>query len=157
MRIRAAVSILVATLAFSTESRAALTSSEKAQLRDFVASARIENAGRVRTLVARTDHTEAESIAALVEAVSPVPWTPERAAFVKEVVFGGASAASRPLLAVATTNAMLARADSIYQKYTGGLDHEPRAIAELISIYAFLDTEIANASKQAGVPVASYE
>jgi hypothetical protein len=157
IRAAAAVPVLFATIAFSTESRAALTSSEKAQLRDFVASARIENAGRVRTLVARTDHTEAESIAALVEAVAPVPWTPERAAFVKEVVFGGASAASRPLLAVATTNAALARADSVYQKYTGGLDHEPRAISELVSIYSFLDAEIANAPKQAGIPVASYE
>lgn len=159
MRIRAALSLLIclAGLASAKESRAALTSSEKAQLRDFVASARIENAGRVRTLVARTDHTEAESIAAFVEAVAPVPWTPERAAFVKEVVFGGASAASRPLLAVATTNALLARADSVYQKYTGGLDHEPRAISELVSLYAFLDTEVANAPKQAGIPVASYE
>ena len=157
MRILAALPVLVATLASTTESRAALTSSEKAQLRDFVASARIENAGRVRTLVARTDHTEAESIAALVESMTPVPWTPERAAFVKEVVFGGASAASRPLLAVATTNALLARADSVYQKFTGGLDHEPRAIAELVAIYSFLDTEIANAPKQAGIPVASYE
>jgi hypothetical protein len=160
MRIRAALPILLvslASLATTKESRAALTSSEKAQLRDFVASARIENAGRVRTLVARTDHTEADSIAAFVEAVAPVAWTPERAAFVKEVVFGGASAASRPLLAIATTNAMLARADGVYQKYTGGLDHEPRAIAELIAIYSFLDTEIANAPKQAGIPVASYE
>src|SRR5688500_3497887 len=102
MRTRAALLFSIVTLAAlaagEKESRAALTSSEKAQLRDFVASARIENAGRVRTLVARTDHTEAESIAALVEAVTPVPWTPERAAFVKEVVFGGASAPSRPLL-----------------------------------------------------------
>lgn len=148
---------LAALAAGAKESRAALTSSEKAQLRDFVASARIENAGRVRTLVARTDHTEAESIAALVEAVTPVPWTPERAAFVKEVVFGGASAPSRPLLAGATTNALLARADSIYQKFTGGLDHEPKAVSELIAIYSFLDAEIANAPKQSGIPVASYE
>lgn len=162
MSIRAALLLAcvaaVATVTATTkESRAALTSSEKAQLRDFVASARIENAGRVRTLVARTDHTEPESIAAFVEAVAPVPWTPERAAFVKEVVFGGASAASRPLLAVAATNALLARADSVYQKFPGGLDHEPRAITELISLYAFLDTEIANAPKQSGIPVASYE
>lgn len=160
MRIRAALPILLvclAGLATAKESRAALTSSEKAQLRDFVASARIENAGRARTLVARTDHTEADSIAAFVESMTPVPWTPERAAFVKEIVFGGASAASRPLLAVATTHALLARADSVYQKYTGGLDHEPRAITELVAIYSFLDTEIANAPKQAGIPVASYE
>lgn len=144
---------------------AALTSSEKAQLRDFVASARMENAGRVRTLVARTDHTESESISALAEAVSPVPWTPERAAFMKEVVFGGASLPSRPLLSVAVVNGLLARADAIYQKYVGGLDHEPRAVAELVSLYGFLDSAIANAGRptaashdaNAGIPAASYE
>lgn len=158
MKIRAALLVAASLLlATATESRAALTSSEKAQLRDFVASARMENTGRVRTLVARTDHTEAESIAALIEAVTPVPWTPERAAFIKDVVFGGASAASRPLLSVATVKALLARADSVYQKYPGGLDHEPRAVSELVAIYAFLDAEIAAAPKQAGIPVASYE
>ena len=151
--------------AVSSRADAALTSSEKAQVRDFVASARMENAGRVRTLVARTDHTESESIAALVDAVSPVAWTPERAAFVKEVVFGGASAPSRPLLTVATVRALLARADAVYQKYVGGLDHEPRAVAELVSIYGFLDGEIANAGHptatshdaNARIPTASYE
>jgi len=158
MKLRAALLLSAGILlATASESRAALTSSEKAQLRDFVASARMENAGRVRTLVARTDHTEAESHAALVEAVTPVPWGPERAAFMKEIVFGGASAASRPLLAVATVKALLARAETVYQKYPGGLDHEPRAVAELVAIYSFLETEIANAPKQAGIPVASYE
>src|SRR5690606_15447405 len=34
---------------------------------------------------------------------------------------------------------------------------EPRAVSELVSVYAFLDAEIANAPKQAGIPPASYE
>lgn len=168
MRLGAAVvgaMVFLGGVVATSRADAALTSSEKAQLRDFVASAKIENAGRVRTLVARTDHTESESIAALVEAVSPVPWTPERAALVKEVVFGGASAPSRPLLAVAAVRALLARADAVYQKYVGGLDHEPRALGELVAIYAFLDGEIANAGRptmashdaHAGIPAASYE
>lgn len=154
-------------LALSTTSpaSAALTSSEKAQLRDFVASARMPNAGRVRTLVARTDHSESESIEAMTDALTPVPFTAERAAFVKEVVFGGASAPSRPLLSVAVVRALVARADAVYQKYVGGLDHEPRAIDELIAIYGFLDGEIANAGHpttdshdaHAGIPKASYE
>jgi hypothetical protein len=47
----------------------------------------------------------------------------------------------------------------------GGLDHEPSAIAELLAIYAFIDTAIANAGKpsevahdaSAGVSQAAYE
>jgi len=157
MKLRAAVLSVPLVLGLGVSSAdAALTSSEKGQLRDFLASAKIENVGRARTLVARTDHTEEDAIAALSEAVAPVPWTQERATFIKEMVFGGASQASRPLLAVAATRSLLARADAVYQKYVGGLDHEPRAIAELVSIYSFLDGEIANA-RTSGIPPASYE
>jgi hypothetical protein len=78
-------------------------------------------------------------------------------------VFGGASAPSRPLLAV--VRAALARADAIYQKHGSILDREPQSAAELAAIYAFLDGEIANAGKptvaahdpHAGIPPASYE
>lgn len=126
---------------------AALTSSEKAQIRDFVAGARAENASRVRALVARTDLTADESIAALSEAVAAVPFTDARGIFVREIVFGVSSASSRPLLAHAATRSLLARADAVYQKYVGGLDHEPRAVAELVAIYAFIDGAIANAGR----------
>jgi len=164
-RLRAALVAGCVSLAFSSESRAALSSSEKAQVRDFVASARLENAGRVRTLVARTDHTEAEAFEALTAAVAAVPFTDARGALLKEIVFGGASAASRPLLSIATVRALLARADGIFEKYVGGLDHEAQAIAELSSIYAFLDGVIANPGRPtatahdpgAGIPNASYE
>jgi hypothetical protein len=144
---------------------AALTSSEKGQIRDFVASARAENAVRVRSLVARTDLTAEESISALSEAVAPVPFTDQRAVFLRELAFGVSSASSRPLLAHAVTRAMLARADAVFLKYVGGLDHEPRAIGELVAIYAFLDGAIANAGRPtlaahdatAGISAAAYE
>ena len=169
MKLRAA--LLVATTLFAgwavspREAAAALTSSEKGQIRDFVASARAENAVRVRSLVARTDLTADESIAALSEAVSPVPFTDQRAVFLRELAFGLSSASSRPLLAHAVTRAMLARADVVFQKYVGGLDHEPRAIAELVAIYAFLDAAIANAGRptlaahdsNAGISAAAYD
>jgi hypothetical protein len=53
----------------------------------------------------------------------------------------------------------------VFQKYVGGLDHEPRAIAELVAIYAFLDGTIANAGRPtpaahdatAGISAASYD
>jgi hypothetical protein len=144
---------------------AALTSSEKGQIRDFVASARSENANRVRSLVARTDLTVDESLAALSEAVSPVPFNDQRAIFLRELTFGVSSASSRPLLAHAVTRALLVRADAVFQKYVGGLDHEPRAISELVAIYAFLDGTIANAGRptlaahdaSAGISAAAYE
>lgn len=164
MKLAAALVVATTLLLGTTSARAALTSSEKGQIRDFLASARAENAVRVRSLVARTDLTVDESIAALSEAVTPVPFTDQRAIFLRELTFGVSSASSRPLLAQAVTHAMLARADVVFQKYVGGLDHEPRAINELVAIYAFLDGTIANAGRPtlaahdptAGISAAAY-
>lgn len=147
------------------EAQAALTSSEKGQIRDFVARGQAENAARVRSLVARTDLTADESIVALTEAVAPVPFTEPRAVFLRELAFGVSSASSRPLLVQAVVRALLTRADSIFQKYVGGLDHEPIAIGELVAIYTFIDGAIANAGRptlaahdaNAGVSAAAYE
>ncbi|MDB4936064.1 MAG: hypothetical protein JWP87_3036 [Labilithrix sp.] len=165
------VSLVVSTMllagwaASPRSAEAALTSSEKGQIRDFVSTARAENAARVRSLIARTDLTAEESLAALSESVAPVPFTDQRAIFLRELTFGVSSASSRPLLAHAVTRALLARADAVFQKYVGGLDHEPRAISELVAIYAFLDGTIANAGRptlaahdaSSGVSAAAYE
>jgi hypothetical protein len=161
----AALFVALEALFFASDANATLTSSEKAQVKDHFAGGRLENVGRVRSLVARTDLTAEESTAVMVEAVSPVPFTDARALFLKDLAFGGASAASRPVLAQIVVKALLARADSVFQKYVGGLDHEPRAVAELVTIYAFIDQTIANAGKPtatthdatAGIPAATYE
>lgn len=171
MKPRALLSAFLALFAFGTttldarDAHAALTSSEKAQIRDFVAGGRSENAGRVRALVARTDLTAEESVSALAESISPVPFTDQRGIFLRELAFGTSSASARPLLVHAVTKSLLARADVVYQKYVGGLDHEPRAIAELIAIYSFIDGAIANAGRptlaahdaNAGISTAAYE
>jgi hypothetical protein len=144
---------------------ASLTSSEKGQIKDFVAGARAENADKVRSLVARTDLTPEESSAVLAESVAPVPFTEARGIFLRELAFGGASAASRPIIVLAEVKALVARADAIYQRYVGGLDHEARAVQELVAIYGWLDATIANAGKptstshdgSAGIPSATYE
>ena len=149
----------------AASANAALTSSEKGQIKDFVAGARAENAQKVRALVARTDLGPDESVAALSAAVAPVAFTEPRGIFLKELAFGGASAASRPVLVVSAVKALLARADAIYQRYVGGLDHEPRAVQELIAIYGWLDSTVANAGSptadahdgSAGIPAATYE
>src|SRR5882757_1863983 len=57
---------------------ASLSSSERGQIRDFFNTARTENAQKVRSLVARTDLSADESIAALTEAVTPVAFTEQR-------------------------------------------------------------------------------
>jgi hypothetical protein len=144
---------------------AALTQSEKAQVKDLVARGQLDQVARVRALVARTDLTAEESISAIVDAFSAVPFDDKRYAFARELVFGGASTASRPLLAHGTTKALIARAEGIYQKYIGGLEHEPRAIAEVVGIYMFLDDRIANAGRptstahdpNAGIPASTYD
>jgi len=149
----------------SNVANAALTSSERGQIKDFVAEARAENAQKVRSLVARTDLTPEESIAALTDAVAPVAFTEQRGIFLEQMAFGGASAPSRPIVVLAEVKALVARADGIFQRYVGGLDHEPRAIQELVAIYGWLDATIANAGKptstahdgSAGIPPATYE
>ncbi len=157
MKLRVLLAAAALVLTARTAS-AALTQSEKAQVKDLVARGQIENVGRVRALVARTDLTAEESTGALVEAFSNVAFDEKREAFARELVFGGASAASRPLLATAITKALLARADAVVQRFGGGLDHEARAAAELIAIYMFLDDRIANAPRPAsGIPTAAYE
>lgn len=149
MTLRAAGLALLGAAAFlfSLPAEAALTSSEKGQIKDFVAGARIEDAEKVRSLVARTDLAPEESTSALSAALTPVPFTDARGVFLKELVFGGASGPSRPVLALATVRALLARADALYSRYIGGLDREPGAIAELVSIYGWLDGAIANAGQ----------
>jgi hypothetical protein len=164
MKLRA-VLVACALLLSARSASAALTVSEKAQVKDFVGRGQLENVARVRSLVARTDLTQEESTAALVDAFSAFPFTDPRALFAKELVFGGASAASRPGLAYGVVKALLARADAVYQKYVGGLDHEPRAVAEIVAIYGFLDEKIANAGHPtatshdatAGIPSATYD
>jgi hypothetical protein len=158
MRLRLGVplAILLSLVLGAASAAASLTSSEKGQIRDFVRTARIESAGKVRSLVARTDLTPDESIGVLTDALAPVGYSDARGAFFKELVFGGASAASRPIVALATVKAMLARADALYDRYVGGLDHEPKAIAELVGIYGFLDGVIANGGRSS-IPVATYE
>jgi len=131
----------------------ALTSSEREQVRHFVATARPESAARARALVARTDNTAQESFGALRDAFVPVPFDDARAAFARELVFGGASASARPTLAPAVARALLARADAVYGK-SGA---EPDA-AELVRIYAFLAGDVAGKrGPQSGIPDASYE
>ena len=139
--------------AWAGDAGAVLTASEQDQVRQHVVSTQlglVERAARVRALVVRPDLTPDESAASLSAPLASVPFSDARGAFVRELLFGGASAASRPLLVVATARALFARADVVLGKNAGDLDAHADAVAELVRLYAFLDEQIANAGQPRG-------
>lgn len=149
----------------ASNAHAALTSSEKAQLRDYVAAAGVENASAVRTMIARTDHTPEESAEALTDAVAPVSWTDKRGMFLLEVLNGSGSEASRPVLFITIVKAVLGRADAIYQHEAASLEKPGTHIhAELVALYGFIDVlanlgspTFTNHDSLKGVPPATYD
>jgi hypothetical protein len=149
-----ACAALAMSVAWSGDARAVLTASEQDQVRQLVVSGQlglVERAARVRALVARPDLTPDESAASLSAPLASVPFTEARAVFLRELIFGGASAPSRAVLVTATVRALFARADAILAKSPGDLDARPDAAAELLRLYAFLDERIANAGQPRGV------
>jgi hypothetical protein len=139
-----AFAIAAAAGASSTDAHAALTSSEQAQIRDFYRGATMAQAGRIRALVARPDLSASESADALRAATEPVPFTTERGALLREIAFGPASDASRPVLLPAVTRALLSRADVALAKLANADD--ARAVAEVYAIYTFLARDVAEKS-----------
>jgi hypothetical protein len=162
-----ALAACLALSASTTVAHAALTVSEQAQIKSFVAEARPASALRVRAMVARPDLSADESASALRDAVAPVAFTEARAVYLRELLFGPASAPSRPMLSIAVTRAVLARADEVLTRAGGDLEAPASAasLAELSRIYAFLDAELANAGRgtgaaretSAGITTTSYE
>lgn len=155
MRVPAALAS-VALLFFAHTAEAALTSSEKGQIKDFVVEANPQNAERVRSLVVRTDLSLEESIAVLSDAVTSAPFTAERAKFLGALALDGPGASKQILVHVAT-RAALARADAVYQKSAGGLDREPKALAELLLAYRFIESFFAVNPSSRGIGPAALE
>jgi hypothetical protein len=166
-KVGAAACALGALLSLSVPARAALTDSEKAQIRGYVQQTQLDTAQRVRALVARPDLSLEESTAALAEALVPLVFRDAGVSYLREVIFGGPSLSGRPVLVSAVTRALLARADALLSKATADLDQHPEALAELGRIYTFLDTQIANAGqpgskvgahdREAGIPASTYD
>ena len=156
--------IALSVLLISPVASAALTVSEQAQVRSFVATGQPTNAARVRALIARPDLTTEETSAAMKDALVPIVFGAVNVAFTRELVFGGPSAAVRPVLAIALTRALLARADAILVK-NADLEAAPQAAVELDRIYGFIGADIANAGHprgaahdpQTGIPASSYD
>lgn len=141
---------------------ATLTPSEGAIIKQFVGTAQLANAGKVRALVARPDLTEAESSQAMIDALAPLAFTDARAIFLRELLFGGASGPSRNILVVAGVKGLLARADTVFGK---GTPETAELGDELLRIYRFLGADVANAGHptgrlhdaQAGITPSAYE
>jgi hypothetical protein len=130
---------------------AVLSPSEGAQIKQYVATAQPANAQRVRAFVARPDLSIDESVTAMSEALVPVVFNDARGAFLRDLVFGGASTPSRSVLALAATKGALARASDLLAKHAGDLDQHPEAVGELLKIYAFIDAEIAGTGPKRGL------
>ncbi|MEJ7729474.1 MAG: hypothetical protein WKG00_09675 [Polyangiaceae bacterium] len=123
---------------------AALTDSEKAQVRDFYARGEPVSAPRVRAMLARPDLTPPESTAALADAVRGVAFDGRHQAWVHELLFGPATAASRSELVPVVVDALLARAAGVA---TRAGDGDGRGAAELLRIHAFVTSQIASGGR----------
>jgi hypothetical protein len=152
-------------LCLSSPARAALTDSEKAQIKGFVQQTQLTTVDRVRALVARPDLSLEESTGALADALVPVVFGDPSAAYLRELIFAGPSLSGRPVLVSVVTRALLARADALLAKYASDADQHPAALAELVRIYTFLDAQVANVGHpgalpdhdaQAGIPSSTY-
>ncbi len=132
------------------QAHAVLSPSENAQIKQYVTLAQVTNAQRVRALIARPDLSTDESVTAMSDALSPVTFTDGRGAFLRDMMFGGASAPSRSLLVYVVTRGVLARANEVLSRHAGDLDAHPESLAELSRIYTFLDTEIGAAGARRG-------
>mgnify|MGYP000134865318 CR=1 FL=1 len=154
LSISISVSITLAALisTFGATANATLTPSELITIKDLTASAQVLNAQKVRALVARPDLTAEESETALTAAIEPLAFNDARMVFVRELLFGGASAASRNVLVQAAVKSLIARADKVIDKYPSDLDKQPAALVELTKIYGFLGEEIANARAPGSPP-----
>jgi hypothetical protein len=126
---------------------ASLAPSELEQIRHEVAT--VQNVAHVRSLIARPDLTSDETAAAMAAAMSSTPVDADHQAYLHELVFGSASAAPRPIVAVAVVRGLLARADTLFAR---GADvaRAPNAVAELGRAYALIE-EIVSADPQANI------
>jgi hypothetical protein len=131
-----------------SEARASLAPSETEQVRHEVSTA--QNVAHVRSLVARPDLTSDEAAAAMASAMTATPLDDAHTAYLRDLVFGSSSAASRPTVAVAVVRGLLARADTVLRQHGQDLDRAAPALAELARAYDLVE-EIVATDAQANV------
>jgi hypothetical protein len=133
--------IAVACVAWSTNGLASLSPSEAEQVRHEVSLA--QNVAHVRAVVARPDLSSDEASAVMAAAMTATPLDAAHAAFLHDLVFASASAASRPTLAVAVVRGVLGRSDAVLAQNAKNLERNPQAREELARAYDLVEDVIA--------------
>ena len=119
--------------------RAALTESEKGQVRSYLESGELGTVARLRALIARPDLSEHEATAVLTAALRPRAFDDEVTAYLEALLFGPASQPSRSRLMSSVVRALLSRADAIFIQQPGDpMRGEARAGDELDPIHEFV-------------------
>jgi hypothetical protein len=130
-----------ALLAWSANAVASLSPSETEQVRHEVSMA--QNVEHVRAIVARPDLTSDEASAVMAAAMAETPVDLSHAEFLRDLVFGSPSAASRPILAVAVVRGLLARADALLARNAKELEKNALVVGELARAYGLVEDIVA--------------
>jgi hypothetical protein len=126
--------------------RAALTDSEKGQVRSYLESGELGTVARLRALIARPDLSEREATDVLSAALRPRVFDDEAEAYLEALLFGPASHASRSTLMSSVVRALLSRADAVFVQQPGDpMRGDARAGDELMRIHRFVDHLLARA------------
>jgi len=139
---------LAAALAIGTwtsPADATLTDSEKAQVRDFYTRGDSVNAPRVRALLARPDLSSGEIRETFTAAARGTRFDEKHEKFVRDLLFGPASQASRSELLTPIIEGLLARASAVISAPGG----EVARADELMRIHGFVTSDVARATRTA--------
>lgn len=129
--------------AWTSPAEAALTDSEKAQIRDFYTRGDAVNAPRVRALLARPDLSPDEIRDAFIESAKRAPFDEKHEKFVRDLLFGPASQASRSELLAPVIEGLLARASAV----VAAPGAEAKRAEELVRIHGFVTSDVARATR----------
>lgn len=136
----------MAFLLAATDASAALTDSERGQIRSFVEGGELSTVPRLRALVARPDLSEQEAASAMAAAIRTRSFDGDMERYLNALLFGPSSLASRSVVAPSVVRALLARADTVYSQAPGDPMREGGESAdELFRIHMFVDGMLAQA------------
>jgi hypothetical protein len=145
MKVVALAGAMAVSLA-TVEASAALTDSERGQIRSFIEGGELSTVPRLRALVARPDMSEQEAASAMAAAIRTQAFDDDMDRYLSALLFGPSSLASRSVVAPAVVRALLARADTIYSQAPGDPMRASGGSAdELFHIHGFVDGMLAQA------------
>jgi len=99
------------------------------------------HADRVRAYVARPDLTADEAAATMTSALARLALDERRMAFLGDVVGGAPSAATQPVLALATVRGLLARVEALYAQHPADLA-QSADLVDVARAYSFVSVQV---------------